>query len=253
MIISFYIFLVTWCKIWCIAKNPFENTTFSKIKRKPREIWDAATIRKALDECKDGRLYVAINLSFACSLRIGEIVGLTWDNIHISDADIASDNAYLCVEKELVRVREDSLAVLGEEEIIKKFPRTMYLEDASTVIVLKTPKTESSIRKVWMPKTVAYILREWKASQDKQKEFLGSEYLDYNLVVALPNGRPCAETVISNAFRRLKRDAQLPDVVFHSLRHPSTTYKLKLNHGDIKATQGDTGHSQADMVTKVYR
>ena len=103
-----------------------------------------------------------------------------------------------------------------------------------------------------MPKTVAYILREWKASQDKQKEFLGSEYLDYNLVVALPNGRPCEETVISNAFRRLKRDAQLPDVVFHSLRHSSTTYKLKLNHGDIKATQGDTGHSQADMVTKVY-
>ena len=60
-----------------IAKNPFENTTLPKIKRKPREIWDAATIRKALDECKDGRLYVAINLSFACSLRIGEIVGLS--------------------------------------------------------------------------------------------------------------------------------------------------------------------------------
>ena len=87
---------------------------------------------------------------------------------------------------------------------------------------------------------------------DKQKEFLGDEYLDYNLVVALPNGRPCEETVISNAFRRLKRDAKLPNVVFHSLRHSSTTYKLKLNHGDIKATQGDTGHSQADMVTKVY-
>lgn len=235
-----------------VAKNPFDNTTLPKVKRKSREIWDAATIRKALDECKDGRLYVAINLSFACSLRIGEIVGLTWDNIHISDADIANDNAYLCVEKELARVKESSLAILGEEEIIKKFPRTMYLENASTVIVLKTPKTESSVRKVWMPKTVAYILREWKDSQDKQKEFLGDEYLDYNLVVALPNGRPCEETVISNAFRRLKRDAKLPNVVFHSLRHSSTTYKLKLNHGDIKATQGDTGHSQADMVTKVY-
>ena len=84
-----------------VAKNPFDNTTLPKVKRKPREIWDSATIRKALDECKDGRLYVAINLSFACSLRIGEIVGLTWDNIHISDADIANDNAYLCVEKEL--------------------------------------------------------------------------------------------------------------------------------------------------------
>lgn len=41
-------------------------------------------------------------------------------------------------------------------------------------------------------------------------------------------------------------------VVFHSFRHSSTTYKLKLNHGDIKATQGDTGHSQADMITRVY-
>ena len=31
-----------------------------------------------------------------------------------------------------------------------------------------------------------------------------------------------------------------------------TTYKLNLNKGDIKATQGDTGHSQPDMVTQVY-
>ena len=58
--------------------------------------------------------------------------------------------------------------------------------------------------------------------------------------------------MIGNQFERLKRSAGLPDVVFHSLRHSSTTYKLKLNHGDIKATQGDTGHAQASMVTEVY-
>ena len=62
----------------------------------------------------------------------------------------------------------------------------------------------------------------------------------------------CEDRVIGNAFNRLKRNADLPDVVFHSLRHSSTTYKLKLNHGDIKATQGDTGHAQPDMVTEVY-
>lgn len=31
-----------------------------------------------------------------------------------------------------------------------------------------------------------------------------------------------------------------------------TTYKLKLNHGDLKATQGDTGHAQINMITKIY-
>ena len=123
---------------------------------------------------------------------------------------------------------------------------------SSTVIVLKTPKTESSVRKVWMPKTVAYILREWKASQDKQKEFLGSEYLDYNLVVALANGRPCEDRIILKSFEKLREKAGLPKVVFHSLRHSSTTYKLKLNHGDLKAIQGDTGHAQIDMITSVY-
>jgi len=35
----------------------------------------------------------------------------------------------------------------------------------------------------------------------------------------------------------------LPDVVFHSLRHTSVTYKLKLSGGDIKAVQGDSGHA----------
>ena len=39
---------------------------------------------------------------------------------------------------------------------------------------------------------------------------------------------------------------------FHSLRHSSITYKLKLNGGDIKAVQGDSGHSQTSMVTEVY-
>ena len=41
-------------------------------------------------------------------------------------------------------------------------------------------------------------------------------------------------------------------VVFHSLRHTSVTYKVKLSGGDIKAVQGDSGHARADMVTEVY-
>lgn len=32
----------------------------------------------------------------------------------------------------------------------------------------------------------------------------------------------------------------------------SVTYKLKLNGGDIKAVQGDSGHAQVNMVTDVY-
>ena len=126
------------------------------------------------------------------------------------------------------------------------------MPNTSTRVVLKKPKTDSSVRRVWLPKTLAYILKKWKAAQDELKDFLGDEYEDNNLVVALANGRPCEGRVLLKSFKALKDKAGLPNVVFHSLRHSSTTYKLKLNHGDLKATQGDTGHSELDMITKVY-
>lgn len=72
-----------------IARNPFDFVTLPKVERKPRQIWTAEIIRKALDSCKDAKLFVAMNLAFACSLRVGEILGLTWDNVNISDEDIA--------------------------------------------------------------------------------------------------------------------------------------------------------------------
>ena len=234
-----------------VVRNPFDNALIPKPEKKRRDIWTADTIRKALDSCPDGKLFIAINMAFACSLRLGEITGLTWDCVHISDQDIARDDAHLYVEKELSRVNTRAIEALGEADILYMFPHTSGRR-SSTELVLKRPKTESSIRKVWIPKTLAYILRDWQEKQEKLKEFMGCDYEDYNLVVALETGRPCEDRVIGNQFARLKKNAGLPNVVFHSLRHSSTTYKLKLNHGDIKATQGDTGHSQASMVTEVY-
>lgn len=67
-------------------------------------------------------------------------------------------------------------------------------------------------------------------------------------MVALANGRPCEDRIILKSFEKLREKAGLPK----ALRHSSTTYKLKLNHGDLKATQGDTGHAQIDMITSVY-
>ena len=233
-----------------IGKNPFDNVVLPETEYKKRDIWDADTIRKALDECTDSKLYIAMNLAFACSLRIGEILGLTWNNVHVEDEDIAADDAYIYIDKELARCSKQAIETLGEKDIYHIF--TPLLPNTSTRIVLKKPKTDSSIRKVWLPKTVAYIMREWRAAQAELKDFLGDEYQDYNLVIALPNGRPCENRIIEKEFLDLKKKAELPNVVFHSLRHSSTTYKLKLNHGDLKATQGDTGHAEIDMITKVY-
>ena len=100
-----------------IAKNPFDNVVLPKTEYKKRDIWTADMIRTALDQCTDSKLYVAMNLSFACSLRMGEILGLTWNNVHISDDDIADDNAYVFIDKELARASKRAIEMLGQKDV----------------------------------------------------------------------------------------------------------------------------------------
>ncbi|NLC14689.1 MAG: site-specific integrase [Chloroflexi bacterium] len=233
-----------------IGKNPFDSVNTPKPKYKKREIWTAEIISQALNACTDTKLYLAMNLSFACSCRIGEILGLTWDNVFISDEHLVNDDAHIVITQELERCSKRAIDMLGEKDIIHIF--TPLKGNTSTRLVLKHPKTESSNRKIWLPKTLAHILREWEKSQKELKNFLGNEYEDYGLVIAQSNGKPCERRIIEKSFQALKEQAGLPNVVFHSLRHSSTTYKLKLNNGDLKATQGDTGHAELDMITKVY-
>ena len=83
-------------------------------------------------------------------------------------------------------------------------------------------------------------------------EELGDEYHDYQLVLAGPFGAPIEQGRINALFHQLIEQHDLPRVVFHSLRHSSITYKLKLNGGDVKSVQGDSGHAQAKMVTDQY-
>ena len=233
-----------------MEKNPCTHATVPKHTPQKREIWTAETLFHALEVCDDPKLRLCINLSFSCSLRLGELLGLTWDCVDISPESIAAGRASLYIDKELQRVNVSALDTLDDIEVIRRFPSRTSL--CTTVQILKKPKTESSIRTVFLPRTVAEMLVAYKADQDNIKEALGDEYTDYNLVVAGPLGLPTEHTTVNAALNRLIKKNNLPKVVFHSFRHSSITYKLKLNGGDIKAVQGVSGHAQASMVTEQY-
>ena len=55
---------------------------------------------------------------------------------------------------------------------------------------------------------------------------------------------PCTHNNLS----AISSTATLQSLVFPK----RVSHKLKLNNGDLKATQGDTGHAEIDMITKVY-
>lgn len=233
-----------------IGKNPALNATTPKETPAEREIWDVETFHKAVEVCDDDFLALAMNLAFSCTLRMGEMLGITLDCIDISDTSIAAGRASIFINKQLQRVNLDAIEKLGSKDILFKFPRVLSANN--TVLVLKTPKTKTSKRRVYLPNTVAQMVRKRIDELEEIKALLGDEYCDYNLLFASSTGRPVEGAQINRAFSKLIRENDLPPVVFHSIRHTSITYKLKWTEGDIKAVQGDSGHARADMVANTY-
>ncbi|MBE7003591.1 MAG: site-specific integrase, partial [Ruminococcaceae bacterium] len=141
------------------------------------------------------------------------------------------------LDRELHRCNNASIEALervNRSTIILKFPPVMP-KNATTTLVLKAPKTESSNRIIYLPAAVVEELKRAKRKQAECKALLGDEYKDYDLVVSQINGRPYEVRVIDKMLYKLIKKNGLRPVVFHSLRHSSTSLKLKLSKGNIKA------------------
>ena len=241
---------IRWEYIDTNKRNPASLATLPKVPKVKRKVWSVDTFREAIQQSDDDLLTICMHLAFSCSMRIGEITGLTWEDVIIDEQSIATNNARVIINKELSRVNAQAMQKLKEKDIIKIFPTQK--PHCTTRLVLKTPKTETSNRTVWLPKTVAELLVQYQKDQKELQEFLGDAYNNYNLVIALENGNPVESRIVRDRFQKLCEQNGYEQVVFHSLRHLSTGYKLKMTNGDVKSVQGDTGHAEAEMVTDVY-
>jgi len=161
---------------------------------------------------------------------------------------MGANNSSIYIDKIIQRLNKSDLSDTNMRDIILVFPASV---NGKSVKALKRPKTRDSVRRVFLPNSVAGLLLRHKAAQDEQKAFLGSEYNDYGLVIAQSNGNPIEVKDMSKRFASFVNKSGLRKVDFYSLRHASVTAKLRATH-DVKAVQGDTGHVTADMIHNVY-
>lgn len=235
-----------------LTRNPAELATLPRHKKRQRDAWTTEEAIHALNVCDCQLLKLAMLVALGCSMRIGEILALTWSHIEITPELLEQDACVLHVDKELKRCEIRSLDQLREKghyDIYFEFPSIKA--DPKTKLVLKPPKTDSSVRDIFIPKAVALALMEHKRQQDAWKASVSECYTDYDLVFAQESGSPVESKFMEEKLRDLIKEHGLREVVFHSLRHTSVSMKLSLC-GDIKAVQGDTGHAQARMVTDTY-
>lgn len=220
-----------------VPRNPFQKASVPKAF--PTEIPMLTTdeIKILIQNCDNHMLSIAIHLAFAGSLRKGEILALTWDDVDFQKGTVS-------ISKTLKRVRRDAVDALNGKDILYQFPSVF--DEGRTVTVLKRPKTKSSIRTAYLPDYVLDALQEWKETLKSVKRNRPDLILRYS------NGRPLSEETLPRLLEKQLLQLGLPVVSFHSLRHSSISYKLVLTGGNIKAVQGDSGHAQAEMITERY-
>lgn len=233
--------------------NADDGATFPRYKKKVRQIWSRDEAIKAIDLCKDANLKIALYLGIICTMRIGEINGLQWENVHITEDTIANDTSYIDDVHELKRCNKEDLRLLEERGRVNVYLRFPELKkECNTCLVLTDVKTDSSVRQVYVPPTVAKALLAHKERQNRQIESCHGLYNNFDLVIAQNNGRPIETRLIDVKLKEFIKQNGFDSVVFHSFRALSTTDKLQLSGGDIKAVQGDTGHASPKMVTEQY-
>lgn len=237
-----------------ITANPTAGIKLSgSSSTKKVVVWTSEETLHATSVCKNRILRLCIMIAFYCTLRVGELTALRWDHVNISDEAIENGTACIYIDRELQRCNVDEL-----EDYRRRNPEKVYYvfpnikPNAKTVLAILVPKTEGSIRTIYLPRVMAEALREEKAYQEELKRRIGGGYKDYDLVVAFDNGRPVEENKVNKMLKAFCEETGLRRIHFHSLRHTSITEKLRQSGGDIKSVQGDAGHNTAKMVTDQY-
>lgn len=224
-----------------VVSNPFHRAALPKTHINHRQFLTPEQIELLLKQCSNRILSLAIHIAFAGSLRRGELLALTWQDVNF-------EQSFIRITKTVSRINREALVCLNQQMVFYQFPSR--IKKSRTVVIIKRPKTESSIRTVYLPQTV---MRELHSYQQEQAEKLPSrEPNQPDLIFRCKNGQPVLGDILCHWFHKELEAARLPPVVFHSLRHSSISYKLVLSEGDIKAVQADSGHAQSDMVTDLY-
>ena len=99
-------------------------------------------------------------------------------------------------------------------------------------------------------RTVA-ALREQRRRQAEERLAFGPGYPDPGLVFAQEDGSPLVPLIFTQRFQKAGRDAGLPQIRFHDLRHGHVTYLMQAGV-PLPAIAQRVGHSSVAVTGDIY-
>lgn len=179
-------------------------------------IYTEEDLKILLNKIRNTNIELPVHLAVGFGLRISEILGLRWQDVNF--------------EKCAISVRQITARVNGE-------------------VILKEPKTESSIRDLSGPKEIFDMLKKERKRQLQDR--LKGRKINEELIFFDKKCRPIAEDCISQRFRRFLKKECLKEIRFHDLRHAHATLLIKENVNP-KIVSDRLGHSNINTTLNIY-
>ena len=207
-----------------IVTNPAERVQPPKARKPKRKSYDDEQTKILLENLEqlsveDTKYKVAIILTVFTGVRLGELMGLEWQ-------DIDFKNGIICINRS-----------------------SQYLADLG--VFTKVPKTESSIREIAIPEFIVSLLEEYKLWYDNQKSFYGELWTNSDRLFVQVDGKPMHPSTISKWFVKFVAQIGLPVINFHGLRHTNASLLVAQNI-DIAVISARLGHAQISTTLDFY-
>ncbi len=207
-----------------IVSNPAERVQSPKARKPKRRSYDDEQTKILLENLEqlsieDTKYKVAIILTVFTGVRLGELMGLEWQDVDFKNGIISINRS------------------------------SQYLSDMG--VFTKVPKTESSIREIAIPEFIISLLEEYKLWYEEQKSVYGELWTDSDRLFVQADGKPMHPSTISKWFVKYVGQIGLPVINFHGLRHTNASLLVAQNI-DIAVISARLGHAQISTTLDFY-
>ena len=207
-----------------IVANPAERVQPPKARKPKRRSYDDEQTKVLLENLEqlsseDTKYKVAIILTVFTGVRLGELMGLEWQDVDFKNGIISINRS------------------------------SQYL--ANMGVFTKVPKTESSIREIAIPEFIISLLEEYKLWYEEQKSIYGELWMNSDRLFVQADGKPMHPSTISKWFVKYVGQIGLPVINFHGLRHTNASLLVAQNI-DIAVISARLGHAQISTTLDFY-
>lgn len=203
-----------------IIENPCDfvkNPPASKKEYSVKEPYDKEEVKNVLNKLNETHIEIPILLMLTMGLRLGEALGLRWQDIDFKNNTISINQTLI------------------------------YTKDIG--ISFKEPKTKSSIRTISAPPE---LMNKLKKQKIRHNEFRLANILEYEDIVCLnTNLFPFIPSALGLAWKRFTDRNNIRHIRLHDLRHTHATL-LVLSGCDFKTISNRLGHTDIKITLNRY-